>query len=110
MRAGVITGLIIFGVSLGKFLIAQFSDVTAVSLQSYKDTWVIIDLGLMFLLIWGIIKYSRFAASALFLYFLANKLFQFLETGSFLVLVIGSVFLFFFARPSLRVHLITINF
>lgn len=98
MRAGVITGLIIFGIALGKFLIAQFSDVTAASLQGYEDTWVIVDLVLLFLLIWGITKYSRFAASALFLYFLASKIFQFLETGSLLVPAIGSIFLFFFAR------------
>ncbi|MGJ8663981.1 MAG: hypothetical protein ACSHWU_10030 [Marinicella sp.] len=98
MRAGVITGLIVFGIALGKYLMAQFSDVTAASLQSYEDSWYVFDLALLFLLIWGVSRHSRFAATALLLSFLASKIFQFLESGSFLGLVIGSVFLFFFAR------------
>jgi len=98
MRAGVIAGLVIFGVMLGKVLIAQFSQINHPSLVGLDDPWAIGDLVLVFLLIWGITRYSRFCALTLFLYYLSSQVIQFLETGSFLVLIISFLFLFLFAR------------
>ncbi len=98
MRAGVIAGLVVFGIMLGKFLIAQLSETNQFQSDGLQDPFFIIDLVLVFLLIWGITRYSRASAVGLFLYYLVDKAIHFLDSGSFVVIAIASVMLFFFAR------------
>lgn len=98
MRAGVIAGLVIFGISLGKFLIAQFTDTAHPSFEGLNDPWATADLVFLFILIWGVTRYSRASAIILFLYYSLSTIIQFLDTGSFFGLGIASIFLFLFAR------------
>lgn len=98
MRAGVIAGLVIFGIMLGTFLITQFSDTNQAAMNGLDDPWFIVDLVLVFLLVWGITRYSRVSAIGLFLYYLIDKVMHFLDSGSLVILAIASIVLFFFAR------------
>ena len=98
MRSGVIAGMVVFGILLGQFLIAQLSQTSHPALTGLEDPWAVVDIIVVFLLLWGITRHSRLSAILLFSLYLVDKIMGFLQTGSFALIIIGSIFLFFFAR------------
>jgi len=98
MKAGVITGMVVFGIGLGRYLISKFGNVNLTGYEDIGVDWYLIDLGILFLMIWGLTRYSRMAAVALFLYFLISKVMQLMSGHVNLVgVAIGLLMLFFFA-------------
>lgn len=98
VRAGVIMGMILFGINLGRVFAAYLSDINHAPLSTYFDPWTVGLLLVFFLLIWGMTRFSRAAAVVMFLLVLLNQTLLFLETASIWVVGLGLLFLFFFAR------------
>jgi len=98
IRAGVIMGMVLFGITVGKVVVAYLSDVNHAPLSSFIDPWLVGILLVVFLLIWGMTRYSRAAAVVMFLYMVLNQTVIFLETASLWAVALGLFFLFFFAR------------
>ena len=55
MKAGVITGMVVFGIGLGRYLISKFGNVNLTGYEDIGVDWYLIDLGILFLMIWGLI-------------------------------------------------------
>ena len=86
--AAMFSGLMTLGVTL--FFV--FSD----SASEIFDAWNFIDVGLIFLLAFGIYRKSRAAATFMFLYFLASKIWLMILTGAPQGLIISLIFLYFY--------------
>jgi len=86
--AAIISGLMTMGV----MLVAINTGV----LNSLFDVWTSIDVILIFGLALGIYKKSRIAATTMFLYFLASKIWIIAETGKPGGLVMAMIFLYFY--------------
>ncbi len=97
-RAGVIMGMILFGINLGRVFVGYLSDVNHAPISAHFDLWTVAILLIMFLLIWGMSRYSRTAAVVMFLFVLLNQVLIFLETASIWAVAIGLFFIFFFGR------------
>ncbi len=98
IRAGVIMGMILFGINLGRVFISYLSDTNHAPISTHFDLWTVAILMIMFLLIWGMTRYSRAAAVAMFVFVLLNQALVFLETASIWAVAIGLFFMFFFGR------------
>ena len=66
------------------------------ALNNLFDIWTLIDVILVFALAFGIYKKSRFAATTMFIYFLASKIWLIVETGKPTGLVMAIIFLYFY--------------
>jgi hypothetical protein len=62
------------------------------------DEWLFVDVVFLIVLAFGIYKKSRTAATVMFIYFVAGKIYLTVETGAFSGLIIGAIFAFFYFR------------
>lgn len=68
------------------------------SLADLISAWALVDVGLIFALGFGMRAKSRTAATLMFLYYLAAKLYQFSSTGKPSGLAITALFTYYFFR------------
>jgi hypothetical protein len=86
--AAIISGVMTLGVML---LVINTGEI-----NNLVDIWTSVDVILIFSLAFGIYKKSRFAATAMFLYFLLSKIWMIVETGRPSGLLMGIIFLYFY--------------
>lgn len=86
--AACVSGTLTLVITLLSFVGDAFSEIV--------DVWTFIDVVLIFALACGIYKKSRFAATCMFVYFLASKIWMVYATGSASGIYLGLVFLYFY--------------
>jgi hypothetical protein len=92
IRSGFIVAMISGVMTLGIMILA----VSTAALNSMFSIWTSVDVVLIFALAFGIYKKSRVAATAMFVYFLASKIWIIVETGRPGGLALGIIFLYFY--------------
>ncbi len=83
--AAIISGIF----TLGVMIIAILSD----SLGKFVDLWTSIDVGLIFLLAFGIYKRSKVAATLMFIYYLSSTLWLMISTGKMSGILLSIIFI-----------------
>jgi hypothetical protein len=92
IKGGWIAGIISGVMTLGILLIALNTG----AMGNLVDIWSSVDVVLIFLLAFGIYKKSRFAATIMFVYFLASKIFLIVETGKPTGMLMAIIFLYYY--------------
>ena len=88
--AGIICGLVTLGVAL-------FANKGAES-NGQINQMLLIDVGLIFAMTFGIYKKSRFAATVMFIYFLGSKISMAMENPKTSGMIVGVIFLIMFLQ------------
>src|SRR5690554_3470633 len=94
--AAIISGAMTLGIVL--LVVATEEEVGLV------DVWTLIDVALIFLLAFGIYKKSRFAATAMLVYFVFSKISMMIETGKPGGLGIGIIFIYFYYQAMVATY------
>ena len=100
IRNGWIAGIISGVMTLVMVLIA----INTGRLNNIFNIWVLVDVVFIFALTYGIYKKSRFAATTMFLYFLASKILITVETGNIAALTMGVIFLYLYLQAMLGTY------
>lgn len=78
--------------------------ITTGTLANLFDIWTSLDVILIFVLAFGIYKKSRTAATIMFVYFLASKIWIVVETGRASGLLMGFIFLYFYFQAMVATY------
>ena len=73
-------------------------------ITGFMDSSVLVDVGLIFLLAYGIYKKSRTAATLMLVYFIASKFIQWNYTGNLGGIVMSIVFVYFYYQAMIGTY------
>lgn len=94
IHEGWIAALVCAGFTLLAVIVASMVP----SMAALVDAWALVDVVFVFVLAFGIRARSRTAATLMFLYYLASKIYQFKVTGKFSGLFVTAVLAYYFFR------------
>ncbi|MBI4350307.1 MAG: hypothetical protein HY550_02605 [Elusimicrobia bacterium] len=94
IHEGWVAALVCAGFTLLAVIVASMVP----SMASLIDAWALVDVALIFVLAFGIRARSRTAATLMFLYYLASKLYMFKVTGKFSGIFVTAVLAYYFFR------------
>lgn len=97
MRRGAIAAVVSATVTAGAMVLARAGSGDGL-LGYFADPWMILDVGLMLALAWGVHRRSRTAAVLLLLTFVAARIILALDTGRFPFPLLSLLLIWFFAR------------
>ena len=95
IKTGWIAGLASAVLTLGVTLLAINSTDSSEFLALF-DVWTLVDVALILGLVYGIYRKNRGAATFMFLYFLASKIWMIVETGRPQGMIMSLLFLYFY--------------
>lgn len=94
IHEGWIAALVCAGFTLLAVIVASMVP----SMAALVDAWALLDVVFVFILAFGIRARSRTAATLMFLYYLASKIYQFKVTGKFSGLFVTAILTYYFFR------------
>jgi hypothetical protein len=97
-RNGAIAAFVSAAATLALGLIAIYIDVSSGFLAIFNDPLVFLDCVVILICAVGMLKRSKTAAVVIFVYFIINKIYFFLETGKATGLGTAIIFLYFYGR------------
>lgn len=97
IKQGVITAMILFGISLGNLLVGFLSDGSAGD-TTYLDPWTWVTVATLLVLMWGMTRKSRMASVLMLLVYLLGATIKISDRPSLLGIALALVIVFFLAK------------
>lgn len=73
-------------------------------ITGFVDSSMLFDVGLIFLLAYGIYKKSRTASTLMLVYFIASKLIQWAQTGNLSGIIMSIIFVYFYFQAMIGTY------
>ncbi len=96
-KNGAIAAFLSGGITILFALYATGSD-TQGTFKFMNDPTIVVDIALVFVCAFGMLRNSRTAAVTIFIYFLISKIYMALEFGQMIGLAAGVIFLYFYGK------------